>query len=175
MKKGLFILLIATTSLFGRELPDDYVAQAAEVVPINKSVFNRFGMTVLPMSFGFGANTPLFPISIVIANENNALITFGLETSTRSLKFWDNSTPKQYGVYIGGGKLYPSSRNNKIHMGYLFEFSGGYAPETIIGYPFYIGFHPQFVLETKSFLFTLGVYIDTSLIITPTIGLGFLI
>ncbi|MGL4388799.1 MAG: hypothetical protein ACRCTJ_05355 [Brevinema sp.] len=179
MKKVFLLLILCSTAMFAQ----DFSAQTTQAAPINKNKFTRFGMNVLPLSMGVGLHLSLFPLAFYIANENNNLISFGLDVGfvrnyNNSVHPRDNYVPSyntQFGAHVGYGKLTQSRRNPHIHVGYLVEFHAGYAPNSIIGLPFYIGFHPKFVLETKMFLFTVGLYVDTSLLITSTVGLGFLL
>ncbi|MGL5955872.1 MAG: hypothetical protein ACRC0X_04610 [Brevinema sp.] len=140
---------------------------AQETVP--NTSYHRFGMNVLPLTFGLGLSSDIFPLSFYLANDLNKILSFGL-----NLGYGYNEN-LQIGGFFGFGKMKATSYEPKLHLGYLLEFGAGYASNSPFLPNFYISFTPNFILEINQFLFKVGLYVDTSLIITARVGFGFLL
>ncbi len=175
MKKLLLIALLLSAPVFAKE--QDI-----------KSKYYRFGMNILPLSYGYGISLDGIT-SFYVANDNYDIISFGFNTSFR-FRFTDavvsvasssesmlEETPLlivQAGVFAGFGKLYPVKSNSALHIGYLINFHAGYSSHGFMPYS-YLGIEPAFALEIDQFIFKLGFYVDTSLVITSKAGFGFLL
>ncbi|MGL4563186.1 MAG: hypothetical protein ACRCVW_04950 [Brevinema sp.] len=159
-----------------------------EKTKANEYKFDRFGMNILPLSIGSAIYSSGFPTSFYLANKKNYIISFGIDYNKSLVKYGvtieDSQTQQvvisfltswEIGGHIGFGQLFPLKKNKKIHLGYLIELSAGYVHNSEYNTPFYIGFQPKFILEYDTFLFTFGVYIDTSLFISSVAGFGFLL
>lgn len=158
MKKILLLSIFISLSL------TSYTQEKNEEIDLS---FHRFGMNVASLGVGIGITISPFPLSFYIANDLQQIISFGID-------FGYNSS-FSVGIHFGYGKMYQSkSSNSNLYLGYLMEFSGGYTPAGFLGGA-YLGFSPNFILEINQFVFKLGAYVDTSLVITGTVGLGFLI
>ncbi|MGL4676684.1 MAG: hypothetical protein ACRCWI_03345 [Brevinema sp.] len=140
--------------------------------------YTRFGMNVLPLGYGLGASLDIFPLSFYVANDLNQILSFGLNVGLgfnylRHLNTLELNL--QLGGFFGFGKMKATSYNSNLHVGYLIEFGAGYASNAPWLPGFYISFTPNFILEIDQFLFKVGVYVDTSMIITARVGFGFLL
>ena len=164
MKKILLLLLVIThTNTFSQEGNKE----------INTK-FHRFGMNLITMGYGRGVSMSMLPLSIYLANDLNQIISFGLHGAVTPEGFG------QLGGTVGYGKMYTSKSNKKLSLGYLMEVSAGgvlyfYNYSSYKGLPFYVGFSPNFILEINQFVFKAGFYVDTSLIVTANVGIGFLL
>ncbi|MGL4388291.1 MAG: hypothetical protein ACRCTJ_02740 [Brevinema sp.] len=135
------------------------------------------------VDFNFSVANQAILINKIIStqsfNSDVASISYDkIEAMTSSFSQKTSSTILQsfgIGAHIGYGKLFPSKNHTTLHYGYLFDFSTGYTKNAVHNLPFYIGFSPQFILEIDMFLFSIGVYADTSLTITTTMTIGFLL
>ncbi|MGL4563185.1 MAG: hypothetical protein ACRCVW_04945 [Brevinema sp.] len=189
MKKIFFFIIFMTlhNNSFSTDMVEDH----------GSKTFNRFGMSILSPSLGFGFHWNIFPLGFYVANQNNQIISFGLDfnlspsedmfkigqiLTTESVSDFENLPNRkqrsfgwEIGVHIGYGKMFQSKTKHNLYYGYLFEFSSGYAHNTVHYLPFYLGFSPQFILEIDMFLFAVGVYIDTSMTVTSTTSIGFLL
>lgn len=112
---------------------------------------------------------------LMIFSKLSALDCFGLDISKTPYNFDTKEKGYQIGIHVGFGKMNLSSSNPKLYLGYLIEFSAGYSEGSLFLPFMYIGFSPNFILEIDQFIFKAGIYIDTSLIVTATIGFGFLL
>ena len=159
MKKILLVLLLVVTHIntFSQEGNKE----------INTK-FHRFGMDILTIGYGYGVMISLPPLSFYLANDLNQIISFGLKGGFSIAGF-------QMGGSVGFGKMYASKSNKKLSLGYLMEFSAGFSSDPIFLPGMYIGFSPNFILEIDKFIFKAGLYIDTSLIVTANVGIGFLL
>ena len=166
MKKILLVLLLVVThtNTFSQEG--------------NKEIdtsYHRFGMNILTLGLGFGANGSGFPLSFYLANDLNQIISFGVDFGFTPFSNIEGSDGSQIGAHVGFGKMKVSSSNPKLSLGYLIEFSGGFSTGALFLPYIYVGFSPNFILEINKFVFKAGLYIDTSLIVTATVGIGFLL
>ncbi|MGL4394280.1 MAG: hypothetical protein ACRCS8_03545 [Brevinema sp.] len=162
----------------------------------NTSRFDRFGMKVAPLSIGSALHTSTFPVSFYMANKNNYIISFGFDQNKSIIPYTTTNYcsdahssiisyrnfAREIGGHLGFGQLFPIQEINEyndplVHLGYLLEFSAGYVLDQnpIFNRNWYIGFNPQIILEYNMFLFTMGLYIDTSLFIAANVGFGFLL
>ena len=166
MKKILLVLLLVVThtNAFSQEGNKE----------INTS-YHRFGMNILTIGLGFGANGSGFPLSFYLANDLNQIISFGVDFGFTPFSNVEGSDGSQIGAHVGFGKMKVSSSNPKLSLGYLIEFSGGLSTGALFLPYMYIGFSPNFILEIDKFVFKAGLYIDTSLIVTANVGIGFLL
>ena len=165
MKKLLLLLLLITqTNIFSQEGNKE----------INTK-FHRFGINLITMGYGRGISMSMLPFSIYLANDLNQIISFGMHGAMA------NDSRPQFGGTVGYGKMYTSKSNKKLSLGYLMEVSFGgvihfsNSSSSYKGLPFYVGFSPNFILEIDQFIFKAGFYVDTSLIITANLGVGFLL
>ncbi|MDK2818819.1 MAG: hypothetical protein KFW21_05155 [Spirochaetota bacterium] len=161
MKKILLLFLLIAThnTVFSQE----------ENKQIDTS-YHRFGMNILSLGGGFGVNGSGFPLSFYLANDLQQIISFGLDWGITPFDFGI-----QLGMHVGFGKMKATSYNPRLNLGYLIEFSAGYSTESLLIPYTYIGFSPNFILEIDQFIFKAGLYIDTSLIVTANVGIGFLL
>ena len=159
MKKILLVLLLVVTHIntFSQEGNKE----------INTK-FHRFGMDILTIGYGYGVMISLPPLSFYLANDLNQIISFGLKGGFSIAGF-------QMGGSVGFGEMYASKSNKKLSLGYLMEFSAGFTSAPIFLPYMYMGFSPNFILEIDQFIFKTGLYIDTSLIVNVTVGIGFLL
>ena len=161
MKKILLVLLLVVThtNTFSQEGNKE----------INTK-FHRFGMTILSVGYGYGGSVS--PLSFYVANDLNQIISFGFDVGIGL-----DSTGYQLGVHVGFGKMKATSYNPNLYLGYLIEFSTGYSSFSMSSLipRAYIGFSPNFILEIDQFLFRTGLYVDTSLVVNITVGIGFLL
>ena len=165
MKKILLVLLlVVTTNTFSQEG--------------NKEIdtsYHRFGMNVLTLGAGFGAYASVFPLSFYVANDLQQIISFGVDLGITPYGSSSDENGFQTGFHIGFGKMNLSASNPRLYLGYLIEFSAGFSTGALFLPGMYIGFSPNFVLEIDQFFFKAGLYVDTSLIVTATVGIGFLL
>ena len=165
MKKILLLLLIVThTNIFSQEE--------------NKKIdtnYHRFGMNILTIGSGLGFNGSGFPLSFYLANDLQEIISFGVDIGETPYNFDTEEKGYQLGMHVGFGKMKLSSSNPKLYLGYLIEFSVGISSAPIFLPYTYMGFSPNFILEIDQFIFKTGLYIDTSLIVNITVGIGFLL
>ena len=160
MKKILLVLLLVVThtNTFSQEGNKE----------INTS-YHRFGMDILTIGYGYGMMISLPPLSFYLANDLQQIVSFGADYSITPYGGF------QIGAHVGFGEMYASKSNKKLSLGYLMEFSAGFSSDPIFLPGMYIGFSPNFILEIDQFVFKAGLYIDTSLIVTANVGVGFLL
>lgn len=129
----------------------------------------------LDLNISFLGNNNLIPDVKKMISHSDPNDSFDNSFDFFEFKNFEISGAIGIGIHIGYGKMYPTKTNPNLHVGYLLDFSVGYAMNSIIKLPFYVGFSPNFILEIDQFLFKAGIYADTSATITGTIGIGFLL
>ena len=166
MKKILLVLLLVVThtNAFSQEGNKE----------INTD-YHRFGMNILTIGSGLGLNGSGFPLSFYLANDLQQIVSFGVDFGETPYNFDTETKGYQLGAHVGFGKMKLSSSNPKLYLGYLIEFSAGLSSAPIFLPYMYMGFSPNFILEIDQFIFKTGLYIDTSLIVNVTVGIGFLL
>ncbi|MGL4388290.1 MAG: hypothetical protein ACRCTJ_02735, partial [Brevinema sp.] len=118
------------------------------------------------ISFGFDFNRSVIPHSSTSISED------GLEVSISHRIF-----TLEIGGHLGFGQLFLVGEKSKdqLHIGYLLEFSAGYVTEPQYNRRYYIGLNPQMLIEYNMLLFSLGLYVDTSLFVSVHVGFGFIL
>ncbi len=147
-------------------------------------VLHRFGMT-----FDLGGGDGMSGgYSFYVANDYGDMISFGT-SGQMSLGYVAYTGPYGHehrlpgiesstaGLFLGYGKLYQTSYDPALHLGYLFNFHAGAAwnkPDSLLGGA-YVGFEPGFILTKNKFMYKLSLYGDTTRNFSGRMGFGFML
>ncbi len=201
MRKYILLMLLISAPAFAQTTDSvaDSVADTAVATPAAYSVntrttaieeekskvLHRFGMT-----FDLGGGDGMSGgYSFYVANDYGDMISFGT-SGQMSLGYVAYKSPyhdfeyelpgiesSTAGLFLGYGKLYQTSYDETLHLGYLFNFHAGAAwnkPDSLLGGA-YLGFEPGFILTKNKFMYKLSLYGDTTRNFSGRMGFGFML